>query len=447
MLNKHQQYLIELPRINQKIKNIKILYSPKEFYHTLLSTITKAKKHIFLVTLYLEQDQGGYKILETLFQIKKNKPQLKIAILVDWHRAQRSRLGTTTNKTNIEWYRYMSKTHPNIDIPIYGVPIHNREAFGVLHLKGLIIDELVIYSGASLNNTYLHQKEKYRYDRYYVIKNKLLAKTMMGYIDQQLIKAPAVHRLDIPKKLNVLKIKNKIKLLRKSLKNTSYMYQNKQYDRNKLAITPLVGLGKQNNLNKTIYHLICSTKTKLTLCTPYFNLPNPILHNLINVLKQGKKIELIVGDKTANDFFIPENQPFKIISALPYLYEINLRHFINKFQFYLDNGQMKVKLWKDSDNGFHLKGIWIDNKYQLLTGNNFNPRAWKLDLENALLIHDPQEKLKKHTTHELNLIRTHTKNINHYTLIQDIDDYPDKIRKLIIRLRRIHFDYLINKIL
>lgn len=38
-------------------------------------------------------------------------------------------------------------------------------------------------------------------------------------------------------------------------------------------------------------------------------------------------MEIIVGDKTANDFYIPEDQPFKIIGALPYLYEINLRRF------------------------------------------------------------------------------------------------------------------------
>lgn len=32
---------------------------------------------------------------------------------------------------------------------IYGVPVKSREFMGVLHLKGFIVDDAVIYSGAS----------------------------------------------------------------------------------------------------------------------------------------------------------------------------------------------------------------------------------------------------------------------------------------------------------
>ncbi len=52
-----------------------------------------------------------------------------------------------------------------------------------------------------------------------------------------------------------------------------------------------------------------------------------------------------------------------------------------------------VRLWKDDDNTYHLKGMWVDDKWMLLTGNNLNPRAWRLDLENAILIHDPKQEL------------------------------------------------------
>ncbi len=56
---------------------------------------------------------------------------------------------------------------------------------------------------------------------------------------------------------------------------------------------------------------------KLTICTPYFNLPALLVRNIIQLLRSGKQVEIIVGDKTANDFYIPEDQPFKIIGALP----------------------------------------------------------------------------------------------------------------------------------
>ncbi|MDI5454582.1 hypothetical protein MJM04_34935, partial [Salmonella enterica subsp. enterica serovar Cerro] len=39
------------------------------------------------------------------------------------------------------------------------------------------------------------------------------------------------------------------------------------------SVTPLVGLGKSSLLNKTIFHLMPCAEHKLTICTPYFNLP------------------------------------------------------------------------------------------------------------------------------------------------------------------------------
>ena len=55
---------------------------------------------------------------------------------------------------------------------------------------------------------------------------------------------------------------------------------------------------------------------KLTICTPYFNLPAILVRNIIQLLREGKKVEIIVGDKTAGNFYIPEDEPFKIIGAL-----------------------------------------------------------------------------------------------------------------------------------
>ena len=61
--------------------------------------------------------------------------------------------------------------------------------------------------------------------------------------------------------------------------------------------------------------------------------------------------------------------------ALPYLYEKNLRAFSKKFEHEIQQGALTIRLWKDGDNTYHLKGVWVDNDYMLLTGNNLNPRA------------------------------------------------------------------------
>ncbi len=75
--------------------------------------------------------------------------------------------------------------------------------------------------------------------------------------------------------------------------------------------------------------------------------------------------------------------------------------------------------------------MWVDDEWMLLTGNNLNPRAWRLDLENAILIHDPKRQLGAMREKELKLIRTHTTVVKHYRDLQSIADYPVKVRKLI----------------
>ncbi|MGK9175919.1 CDP-diacylglycerol--serine O-phosphatidyltransferase [Yokenella regensburgei] len=444
--NKHQQHLAQLPKLTQSVDDVEFFYSPSHFRENLLEKIASATRRICIIALYLEQDDGGKAILSALYNAKRLRPELEICVLVDWHRAQRGRIGAAASNTNADWYCRMAQENPGIEIPVYGVPVNTREALGVLHFKGFIIDDSVFYSGASLNDVYLHQHDKYRYDRYQLIRNPQMADIMLNWVKQNLIEGRGVNRLDNAQRPKSPEIKNDIRLFRQELRDATYHFQG-DADNEQLAVTPLVGLGKSSLLNKTIFHLMPCTENKLIICTPYFNLPAVLVRNIIQLLRDGKKVEIIVGDKTANDFFIPEDQPFKIIGALPYLYEINLRRFLSRLQYYVNTDQLVVRLWKDDDNSYHLKGMWVDDEWMLLTGNNLNPRAWRLDLENAILIHDPQQQLTAQRDKELELIRTHTTVVNHYRDLQSIADYPVKVRKLIRRLRRIRIDKLISRIL
>jgi len=172
---KYQQHLAQLPKIPQSADDVQTLHSPALFRTTLTEQILQAKKRIYLVALYLEHDDGGEGILSALYQAKRQCPELEIVVLVDWHRAQRGRIGVAADSTNADWYYEMAQRYDDAPFPIYGVPVNTREALGVLHLKGFIIDDTVLYSGASLNDVYLHQHEKYRYDRYQLIHNPVLA--------------------------------------------------------------------------------------------------------------------------------------------------------------------------------------------------------------------------------------------------------------------------------
>ncbi|VFP84380.1 CDP-diacylglycerol--serine O-phosphatidyltransferase [Candidatus Erwinia haradaeae] len=444
--NSHHKYLAQLPKIAQSVIGFNTLFSPAEFCHTLLEKISSATHRIYIVALYLDNDEGGQAIFSALYAAKKKTPHLEICILVDWHRAQRCRFGAKAGITNADWYYEMSNQNLHGAIPVYGIPVNTREALGVLHLKGSIIDNTVLYTGASFNNVYLHHKDTYRYDRYQLIRNKVLADTMLHWIKTGLLQAPAVHRLDRLKRPQYSDIKYITRKFRKELRRCYYKVSSSGTNDN-LSVTPLLGLGKHSILNKTIHHLMLSSQCMLMICTPYFNLPKILVRNIVCLLRQGKIVEIIVGDKTANDFYIPEDQPFTMIGTLPYLYEMHLRCFLSRFQHYINNGQLIVRLWADRKNSYHLKGIWVDDEWMMLTGNNLNPRAWCLDLENAVIVHDPMRQLLEQRTNELKTIRQHTTCIQCFQDLESVSDYPDPARKLICLLRRMRIDRLLRRIL
>ncbi|WP_272578972.1 MULTISPECIES: CDP-diacylglycerol--serine O-phosphatidyltransferase [Providencia] len=443
---KHQQYLVSLPKLSQEIADVKTLYKTEDFRDELLKQISQAQNTIYITALYLEKDDAGKDVLHALYAAKQANTSLDIKILVDWHRAQRGRIGAAANATNADWYYDVAKHYPEIEIPIYGIPVNTREALGVLHLKGFLFDDTLLYSGASINDVYLQRHNKYRYDRYHLIKNSQLTASMKKFIDDALLQSDAIHLLNTPNRPKTAEFKHLIKQFRLGLRGASYQFSGNASN-DELSVTPFVGLGKKNDLNRVITHLMGATNNKLTICTPYFNLPAVLVRVISRLLRDGKQVEIIIGDKTANDFYIPPEEPFKIIGALPYLYEINLRRFVSRLQRFIDSQQLTVRLWKDADNTYHLKGMWVDNHWQLITGNNLNPRAWGLDLENAVLIHDPKQQLQEQRNHELECIRTHTKVVSHFRKLDSIQTYPVKVKKLIRRLRRIRVDRLISRIL
>ena len=439
-------FLRALPRLQQDVHGVEILASTAQFRSRLLEQIAQATQRIYIAALYLQHDEGGAEILAALYAAKARQPHLDIAILVDWHRAQRGLIGAAAQSGNAGWYQSEAQQH-QLEVPIYGVPVQTRELLGVLHLKGFVIDDTVIYSGASLNNVYLHIGERYRADRYHLIHNHALADSMVQFIQEALLSQTAVHRLDRPNIPSTKDIRGTIRQFRQHLKSARYKFSTSSQPTSGLAITPLVGVGQRNPLNRLMVKLIAAAERKIVICTPYFNLPRSVTKVIKQQLKKGVQVDIIIGDKTANDFFIPASEPFKTIGALPYLYEMNLRRFAKAQQAAIHAGRLNLLLWNDVGHSYHLKGIWIDDDYQLLTGNNLNPRAFNLDLENALFIHDPLHQLADSSQVEQSQIRQHTQRIKHFDELETLVDYPEKVKKLLRRLSRIRADRLLSRFL
>lgn len=442
-----QTRLQQLSYINVEAQNYHILETPSHFHKRLLELIENAKHRILINALYIQDDSTGNEIIGALYKVLEKTPNIHIRVYVDFHRAQRGLIGKSAQSTNSQMYARWAE-NKIVKLPIYGVPVKTREIFGVLHLKGCVFDDTVLYSGASINDVYLGANGKYRLDRYHQIQSKDLANILCKYNTQAFHINMAVQDFSQNNIKSAKEIKDEIRALRRHLTQTQYQIKGQRIKDNHVGISAIAGLSKRKNkLNKVILWAICAAKKELFICTPYFNPPKIIYQAIEAALKKGVKINMVVGDKIANDFFIHEDEPFSTIGAIPYIYEQNLREFLYKQDSYIKNKQLNVYLWKDGQNTYHLKGLFIDRNFAIITGNNLNPRAWSLDLENALVVYDPKKLLQEKFMHEKQAILLHAKRLEDYSQIQAIDDYPQNVKKLLLKIKRFKASVFIKKLL
>lgn len=430
--------------------DIEIANSAADFKQLLLAEISQATTRIYISALYIQDDEAGREVLAALYQAKQKTPSLDICLFVDFHRAQRGLIGDKESGGNRDLYLALEKQH-KVSIKIYGVPVKRKELLGVLHLKGMVVDNVLLYTGASINDIYLQQTERYRLDRYYRLNSQALADNFCEYLQRCFIEpalAPLLNQGDVP---NAKRIKRKIVRLTKLLKAEKYKAFNTQKPDNNIEdiqASMLVGCGRRGNqLNRAIRDLVRNSQESLVIFTPYFNLPKPLLRDLDAALKRGVKVTLTVGDKKANDFYNPDETTFSTVEIVPYIYERLLVSFLSRRQKFLDNGNLSLRLWQHDSNSFHLKGIVADNRYHLLTGSNLNPRAWSLDLENGILLDDEKGQLADKFNAEFQRITEHTKIIHNIADIESLHNYPDKPRKLLKRLRMTQIDRLLKRFL
>ncbi len=444
-----QTVLSSLATISVSADKINIIETTSSFKSELLSQIKKARHRIYITALYLQDDASGQEILTAIYQAKQKNPDLDVKIFVDFLRAQRGLMGHPESIGNVRLYReYQEKYEHPVDI--LGVPVKTREVLGVLHLKGFIFDDILLYSGASINDIYLQQNSRYRYDRYHVIEDSRLTDCMVSYLKNYLLTSSAVKNLTAKTVPGKKQIKPAIKQFKKKLRFGEYYFKGDSGESNpgNVSVTPLLGFGVRNNLlNETIYQLVKDTQKSIRIFTPYFNLPAKINKAVRRILKKGKQVEIVIGDKVANDFYIADQKNFSKIGIVPYVYEANLRKFVKRNQKFIASGLLKVYLWTHENNSYHLKGISCDNETHLLTGHNINPRAWRLDLENGILIQDPERLLQGKFDSEYKKILTHAKEVKHFSEIETIKDYPEGPAKLMKTVNRAKLHSILNRLL
>jgi CDP-diacylglycerol--serine O-phosphatidyltransferase len=271
---------------------------------------------------------------------------------------------------------------------------------------------VLFYTGASINDVYLQKDTRYRLDRYYQISSEKLANSFCDYLQNIFVESalcPLLNQVSLPdkpqQKRNVARLK--------ALLKKSYYPISEASEPSDITIQPLIGYGAHRNmLNNAIRKMVQRSQQQILIFTPYFNIPKALVRDIIKALKRGVKITLVIGDKTANDFYIANDAEFSTIGIVPYLYEVLLARFVKRWQKFIDSGLLDIRLWADQDNSFHLKGVIVDERYHLLTGSNLNPRAWSLDLENGLLVDDPHGYLLAPLAEEKEVIFKNTRKVS-----------------------------------
>ena len=445
-----QTRLQQMPQISVKASGYNILERPANFHQRVLELIASAKVRIMMTMLYLQDDEAGREVMEALYEAKRRNPKLYIRVYVDFHRAQRGLIGATgDSRTNADMYRDFAQDQ-ELAPHVYGVPVKRREIFGVMHLKGFVFDDTVLYSGASINNVYFnYANQKYRLDRYHEIQSKELANSFCRFTNEVFHINYAVQDFSQGNIRPAKEMKNEIKMLQRSLTKAQYTVKAaRKLQDDEVGITPLSGLSKKNNqLNRSIIWALDSARKHIFICTPYFNPPKELLEHLEMALERNVEITIVVGDKVANDFYISPDKPFSPIGAIPYVYEQNLKEMVQRHKHHIDAGKLNIHLWKDGINTYHLKGMFIDRNLAVITGNNLNPRAWALDLENGLFINDPNHLLSEKFMHEKQYILHHTTKITSVDQLDSFDSYPEQVQKILKKVRRLRASFIIKKLL
>lgn len=443
MLNKRR--LAALPSTPIEASTVEVLSHATEYHAKVHQLIQTARQRIILTALYLQADEAGEAVLRALYQAKQANPALQVTVYVDFHRARRGLIGKSDMKTNADFYREIAAEYQH-PIDILGVPVKRRELFGVLHLKGFVFDDTLLYSGASLNNVYLGQPSRYRADRYLLITNKALADSFAQGHQQVLGDRQVVQSLLDPSPEVAQAYKPHHRSWLKHAKQHSYPQQGKTDE--SLRATLLMGMGRlKNSLNQSLLAVLALAQRDVLIYTPYFNPPPVLAKALRKCLKRGVKVTIVVGDKTANDFYIPPTQKFSRIGGLPYLYETILRKFLKSNQSYIDDGLLEVRLWKHEDNSYHLKGVSVDGVRHLFTGHNLNPRAFALDYENGILVEDELGQLQAALGQEQEQIFLNTRSVRHFSEIEMVRDYPEPVRKLLAKIKGLGADMVLKRLI
>ncbi|KAF8517502.1 hypothetical protein BU17DRAFT_76357 [Hysterangium stoloniferum] len=409
-------------------KNVKVLYSPSEFYHTLLDMIRRAEHRIFLSSLYIGSSED--ELLQSLRHSLTSNPRLNLHINLDLLRSTRPGLASTASMLTPLVSSFPDRVHVNLfrSPKLKGllarlVPRRFDEGWGTWHPKVYGVDDELILSGANLNKAYFTNRQ----DRYLHFAS---SSTLANYcFDFLRLMSGFSYRLCPPMTPDVLytlqwpdtsvQAETLEGAARMSLLGFQSLWH--QYNgtrKSDAMVYPMIQAGyldvrQEEHCLLSFFSELASipeaSSAVLDLTSGYFSLHRPYQDAIIS---SPAMTRIIAAGPKANGFYGSKG----ISGRIPEAYTLLEKRFWRRVKkANLTNLTPSVTLseWEKKDWTYHAKGAWWRPglahapQFTLFGSTNLNSRSANLDTELSFLLFTTETVLRNQLNDEIHNLREH----------------------------------------
>ncbi|KAG2743659.1 hypothetical protein P692DRAFT_20810096 [Suillus brevipes Sb2] len=420
------------PSFRVASKDVRVLSQPSEFYTNLLNIIRRARRRIFLSSLYIGFSET--ELINALDDALRSNPGLHLYLNLDYNRSTRPGpsspilsllplLRNHEHRVHISLFRSpkLSATMAKI------VPPRFNEGWGTWHAKIYGSDDEVMISGANLNKAYFSNRQ----DRYLHFSAQpafadycfSFLQTVSGFSYRVLAtpSGPALHWEDtsvlpwqIQSKAERVLSQFQMNHLLSSVSSTSSEDQANPSD---VVIFPVIQAGQFNireeedTLSMLFDHLASrddclDQEPVMNLTSGYFGLSKEY-QDLI--LKSNVGCSIIAASPKANGFYGSGG----LSGLIPEGYTLLEKRFMSavraasRLSNVLDHHNITLKEWERDGWTYHAKGIWLSPSMDslpvltLFGSTNLNSRSANLDTELSFVMATSSDDLRQELQEEI----------------------------------------------
>ncbi|KDQ61230.1 hypothetical protein JAAARDRAFT_173833 [Jaapia argillacea MUCL 33604] len=428
------------PCFSMSPKDIRVLTTPQQFYDNLIDMIRRARKRVFLSSLYIGSEET--ELIDALHSSLQNNPSLQLHIHLDHNRSTRPEAPSTAHILLPLLKDYSDRVHVSLfrspklkGLMAKVVPPRFNEGWGTWHAKIYGSDDDVMISGANLNKSYFTDRQ----DRYIYLKSQ---PAFANYCHSFLRTASTFsYRLLPPSPLSASSLDYLIQWpdpethphhIERSAERALQAFQASHLRESTLAtqssddsvlVFPIIQGGQFNireeeeSLSLLFKHLSqpSATTSSIDLTSGYFGLYAPYQDH---VLKSSLDCRIIAASPKANGFYRSRG----ISGRIPEGYTLLEQRFMRAVDAAKrgpptgdekDTGGVQLNEWERDGWTYHAKGIWLTPSCSpasspiltLFGSTNLNSRSANLDTELSFMMLTSSESLRRQLKDEVEGLR------------------------------------------